>query len=132
MSAAAPVILVIDDDEALLRLVELAFRSTRARVVTHARGYGALALIGSERPDVVILDAMMPGLDGPSVLELVRADGELRTTRVVLWSALPKDQLAERAERGGADGYLEKTVGARQLVDQVAHWLLTWDGVAIR
>lgn len=131
MTEEPPRILVIDDDEALARLLEVAFRTTRAQVVTHTRGYGVLQLVATHRPVLVVLDAMMPGLDGPSVLELLRQDPELSGTRVVLWSAMPREELAAAAEAAGADGYLEKTVGPRQLVDQVRQWLMAWDGVEI-
>lgn len=131
MTAEPPRILVIDDDEALARLLEVAFRTTSAEVVTHSRGYGVLQLVATHRPALVVLDVMMPGLDGPSVLELLRQDPELSRTRVVLWSAMAREQLAEAAEAAGADGYLEKTVGPRELVAQVTQWLMMWDGVQI-
>ncbi len=126
-----PRILVIDDDEALVRLLELAFRGTRARVDSHTRGYGALQRLAELRPALVILDLTMPGLDGASVLELIREDPELRGTRVVLWSALPAARIAEVARQGGADGFLEKTTRPRELVERVRGWLQAWDGVAL-
>ncbi len=83
MSPNPAVILVIDDDEQMLRLVELAFRGTRARVVRQHGGFGALTAIATHRPALVLLDVTMPGLDGPSLVELVRADGELKMRQVL-------------------------------------------------
>lgn len=81
-----PVILVVDDDPATARLMELALRTTRAQVVTHYRAFGLLEAIAAHKPALVVLDVMMPGLDGPSLVQLVRADPELARTRIVLWS----------------------------------------------
>ncbi|MEC7523351.1 MAG: response regulator [Myxococcota bacterium] len=83
MSPNPAVILVIDDDEQMLRLVELAFRGTRARVVRQHGGFGALTAIATHRPALVLLDVTMPGLDGPSLVELVRADGELKMRQIL-------------------------------------------------
>lgn len=126
-----PRILVIDDDEDLSRLLAVAFRRTKAKVVTHSRGYGVLQLVATHRPAVVILDVMMPGLDGSSVLELLRQDPELSKTRVVLWSAMPYDTLRERAEAAGADGFIEKVRGPAALVAQITEWLRLWQGLDI-
>jgi putative two-component system response regulator len=131
MSEQPPCILVVDDDDSNTRLMELAFRGTNAEVVAHNRAFGVLQLIATHRPVVVILDVMMPGLDGPSLVELVRDDPELRGTRIVLWSAMDKAALEQAGAQCGADGVVEKTRGPRALVDQISSWLSEWDGVVL-
>lgn len=126
-----PQILVIDDDQASARLVEVAFRTTMARIVTQTRSFGVLERIAEVRPVLVILDVTMPGLDGPSIVELIRQDPELRETRVILWSALAREDLERRAEACGADAALEKIAGPLALVTKVTHLLIVWDGVEI-
>ena len=124
-----PRILVIDDDEACARLLEVAFRRTRAEVVRQSRSFGALSRVAEVQPVAVILDVTMPGLDGPSIVELLRADPELSGTRVILWSALPREDLERRAAECGADAFYEKVASASAFVTQVASWLAQWDGV---
>lgn len=128
----APLVLVVDDDPASARLMELALRKTRARVITQHRAFGLLEAIAQHRPALVVLDVMMPGLDGPSLVELVRADCEIARTRIVLWSALDRGELARRAAACGADASLEKVTGPRAAVDQLCDWLRAWDGVELR
>ena len=127
-----PAVLVVDDDPAMARLLELALSTTRARVLTHRRAFGVLELVAEHRPSLLVLDVMMPGLDGPSLVELIRSDPELARTRVVLWSALDRDELRRRGAACGADGVIEKVAGVRALIDQLSDWLRDWDGVALR
>ncbi len=127
-----PVLLVVDDDPATSRLMQVALRTTRARVIVQNRAFGLLEAIAAQRPALVILDVMMPGLDGPSLVELVRADAELAGTRIVLWSALDREELARRALACGADGWIEKVAGPRDAVDRICAWLRAWDGVELR
>lgn len=127
-----PVILVVDDDPATARLMELALRTTRAQVVTQHRAFGLLEAIAAHKPALVVLDVMMPGLDGPSLVQLVRADPELARTRIVLWSALDPGDLARRALACGADASLEKVVGPRAAVDRICEWLRAWDSIELR
>ena len=79
----------------------------------------------------MILDVTMPGLDGPSIVELVRQDQELASTRVILWSAIPRDKLDRYREECGADAVYEKTASSAAFVQQVASWLAQWDGIDI-
>ncbi|MBL8071741.1 MAG: response regulator, partial [Nitrospira sp.] len=103
-----PVILLVDDDE--ITRISMAGRLKRLgyRVIEADDGVAGLAAIRAQRPDLVILDWMMPGLDGPSVCEAIRADGELRSSQVVLMTAHDKpEQIAEGLSRG-ADDFLSK------------------------
>jgi len=79
--------------------------------------------MAEERPDVVVLDVMMPGLDGASVTQLVRADPELAGTKVLLYSAMEEDRLAAKAAECGADGHVAKTAGPLAVVRAVERLL---------
>lgn len=126
-----PRILVIEDDEACARMLEIAFRTTRAEVTIQMGAFGALTAIASLRPVLVILDVTMPGLDGPSIVELLRSDEELASTRVVLWSALEREDLDARGRECGADAVYEKVSSPVAFVQQVVSWLAQWDGIDI-
>ena len=82
-----PVILLVDDDE--ITRMGMAGRLKRLgyRVIEAGDGNAGLTAIRAQRPDLVILDWMMPGMDGPSVCEAIRADPELKSSQVVLMTA---------------------------------------------
>lgn len=132
MSTDALTILVVEDDPASARLAEVALRQTKAKVIVHQRSFGVLEMVATHRPVVVVMDVMMPGLDGPALVELIRQDTELKNTRVVLWSALDRRELVRLGQACGADGVIEKVAGPRELVDQLSGWLLRWDEIALR
>lgn len=125
-------ILIIDDAPENLHIL-LDLLKPQYRVLAATTGASGLRVAGDQpRPDLILLDVMMPGLDGPSLVELVRADPELARTRLVLWSALDRAELGRRAQACGADGSIEKVAGPRAAVDQICAWLLAWDGLELR
>lgn len=109
-------ILVADDDPLILRMISAALEHQHYRVVRATTGEEALALIRAERPDLVLLDILMPRLDGTTVCRAMRADAELCELPVILVSALDQEGLAKRAEEAGASDYLSKPVAAQDLV----------------
>ena len=114
-----PVILLVDDDE--MTRISMAGRLKRLgyRVIEADDGVAGLAAIRAQRPDLVILDWMMPGLDGPSVCEAIRADGELRSSQVVLMTAHDQpEQIAEGLSRG-ADDFLSKAASKQEVLARV-------------
>lgn len=115
-----PLVLIVDDDQDIARMVQIAVQQLPIRVETRNRAFGVLNAIAELRPDLVILDIMMPGVSGTDLVELVRNDPELKRTRILLYSALEESDLAARAARCGADGYVPKTTRLNALVEQVA------------
>ncbi|MFO0598219.1 MAG: response regulator [Myxococcaceae bacterium] len=107
-AAAAKLVLVADDDPSILDFTSRVVTKAGHRVVRAERGDVALELIRKERPHLVILDVLMPGLDGIEVCNAVRADVALAKTPVLLLSAMSEDRLAAAAKSCGADGYLTK------------------------
>lgn len=95
-------ILVVDDDEDIRTLVELALSRPPCWRVLHAdSGPAALELLQRERPDLVLLDVTMPGMDGIETLRALRAAPEMRDLKVVLATAQgQRHELARLAELG--------------------------------
>jgi len=120
---ARPVVLVVDDDPDILRLVGKALSLIDVEVIARDRSFGVLNTIAEHRPALVLLDVTMPGLDGASIAQLVRADPELTGTIILLYSALPPDRLEQIARTSGADGFIPKTDGPRKLCTEVARRL---------
>lgn len=115
----APVILLVDDDE--ITRISMAGRLKRLgyRVIEAGDGNAGLTATRRHRPDLIILDWMMPGLDGPSVCEAIRADAELKSSHVVLMTAHDRpDQIVEGLSRG-ADDFLSKAASKQEVLARV-------------
>lgn len=109
---AAATILVCDDDPSLRELVR-AVLGPAYRFAEAADGLEALALARELRPDLVVLDVMLPGLSGIEVLEALRLDEELRSIPVVVITAWSHAELD--AQVAGADRFVSKPFDPDQL-----------------
>ena len=118
-----PVILVADDDRDILELVSLALERDGYELVLASNGEEALALARTRPPSLVVLDVMMPRLDGYEVTRRLRADDATRTLPVVLLSAFADELQAARGLAAGADAYVKKPFSPRELSAQVASLL---------
>ena len=109
---AAATILVCDDDPSLRELVR-AVLGPAYRFAEAADGIEALALARELRPDLIVLDVMLPGLSGIEVLEALRLDEELRSIPVVVITAWSHAELD--AQVAGADRFVSKPFDPDQL-----------------
>jgi DNA-binding response OmpR family regulator len=100
--------LVVDDDPAIRMAVELALSLEGVEVVHAQDGEAALALVETSTFDVILLDVMMPLVDGFTVLQRIRCDDRLRSTPVMMLTAKDGDREYIRAYSAGADGYIAK------------------------
>lgn len=105
-AATKPKVLAVDDDPDLLSLLELVFRREGYEVIVAPDGAAALELVDSEGPDVILLDLMMPAMDGFTVLQRLRR--RVRSPRVVCLTAKGGRMDRERAWRLGVDEYVTK------------------------
>jgi DNA-binding response OmpR family regulator len=105
MSMWEKTILVIDDDQQILNLVETLFQQEGARVITSLDPEAALRLLYRHQPDLVIVDLMMPVMNG---LELARRIRELSAVPIMMLTAVSSDQETVRALRIGCDDYVTK------------------------
>jgi two-component system cell cycle response regulator len=103
-------ILIVDDVPANIRLLEAKLSAEYYEVLSAIDGPSALALVRSEKPDIILLDVMMPGMDGFEVTRRLKADPETSRIPVVLLTAL--SDVKDRVEglRAGADDFLTKPV----------------------
>jgi two-component system response regulator MtrA len=119
MTNQQPLILVADDDADIVTLVRIRLEAAGFRVVTAANGDRAVEAARREKPNLAILDAMMPGLDGYGVLGALRADPELADVPVVMLSARVHADDVGRGLEAGADEYLAKPFRADRLLEVV-------------
>ena len=105
-SARRTSVLVVDDELALVRVLALHLESEGYEVLTATTGSEALAHIRQGRPDVVVLDAMMPGMSGLEVCRRVRRDAQLNEAHVIILTA--NAGFKQTAEEAGADEFMTK------------------------
>jgi DNA-binding response OmpR family regulator len=113
----AATVLVADDDADILRFVEINLRLEGFQVVTARDGRDALAKAAAVRPDLVLLDVQMPGIDGYTICARIRADASLAAVRVIIVTANYGSAAVEAARRAGADDFLVKPFLPATLLD---------------
>ena len=118
-TSARPRILLADDNADMREYVRRLL-SDRYVVKAVAEGSLALAVARAERPDLIITDVMMPGLDGFSLLRKLRQDSQTATIPVIMLSARAGEEARVEGIQSGADDYLVKPFGARELKARVS------------
>jgi CheY-like chemotaxis protein len=100
------VVLVVDDEFGIAEILADALGDAGYRVLTAIDGRQALERCAETRPDVILLDVMMPVMNGPATLAALAADGRLRDIPVIMMSSLPEEVVAAQAK--GYAAFLRK------------------------
>ena len=116
-AVSLPKVLVIDDDALVLRSTRLLLQSCGFSVVTLDRGDAAVETARRERPDVLLLDVMMPDVDGWETLHRLHADPETSGIPVVIFTAREHARGRRLARELGAVDYVQKPFEAQAFVD---------------
>ena len=109
-------ILVVDDERHIVRLVEVNLQRAGYDVVVAYDGVEALEVFAREKPDMVVLDVMMPRMDGFEVLKKLQADPESRNVPVIMLTAKAQDADIFRGWSSGVSSYLTKPFNPRELL----------------
>lgn len=109
-------VLVVDDDPVNLALVRRVLESHGLDVETASDGVAALAALDRRRPDVMVLDIVMPGMSGVEVLDRVKSSPRFTTIPVIMLTAHDADHELLVSYRSGADYFVSKPLVASQLV----------------
>jgi DNA-binding response OmpR family regulator len=116
-------VLIADDEPNIVVSLEYLMRREGHRVSVARDGDAALATIRRERPDLVLLDVMMPGRSGFEVCQAVRADEALAGVKILMLSAKGRDTDLAKGSALGADAYMTKPFSTRELADKVRELL---------
>lgn len=112
-------ILLVDDEPNIIMALEYTFKKNNFEVFIARDGQEALDILKSNYPDVIILDVMMPMVDGYATLEQIKKDKNLNHTKVIFLSAKNKTLDIEKGLSLGADAYLTKPFSIKNVVDKV-------------
>jgi CheY-like chemotaxis protein len=112
-------VLVAEDSNMIRRLVVAALAPLECTVIEARDGNEAVALAVEHVPDLILLDVVMPGMDGFSVLETLRDSSGCGDCAIVMLTTAASQQDHQRAEQAGADGYIVKPFEKDELRDTV-------------
>ena len=112
-------ILVADDDVDIRELVEFKLSTLGHDVVSVADGAAAVEACQAQRPDLAVLDVMMPGVSGLDAIRAIRADPALADLPVILLTARAQESDVETGFDSGADDYITKPFSPRELASRV-------------
>jgi len=118
-------ILLVDDEPNIIMSLEYTFKKNNFEVFIARDGQEALDILKIEQPDLIILDIMMPNVDGYATIEAVKKNEKLTNCKVIFLSAKNKESDIEKGMQLGADAYLTKPFSIKKLVEQVNELLFT-------
>ncbi|HEU5349403.1 MAG TPA: response regulator [Ktedonobacterales bacterium] len=124
-----PVVLVVDDSPTVRKIVQLTLQRERIRVVTAGDGLTALAAVADEQPDLILLDIMLPRMDGYNICQVIRKNMAYRDLPIIMLSG--KDGLFDkmRGKLAGSTEYMTKPFDSIELAQTVKRYL---DSPAVR
>lgn len=112
-------ILVVDDEQDLVKLVRFNLEKDGYKVISAFNGEDALFLARKERPDLIVLDLMLPGIDGLEVCKKLKADQELTNIAIIMLTAKGEESDITVGLKLGADDYVTKPFSPKELVARV-------------
>lgn len=118
MSAPPPTVLLADDEVFMRRLLEATFRKAGYHVLQVCDGAEAFATAAAVRPDLIVMDIMMPGLDGLSAVRQMKQDERTRCIPVVVLSSKGHALTRSEAQQAGAALFLTKPFSPSQLLTE--------------
>lgn len=112
-------ILIVDDEPNIVMTLEYAFKKSDFQVFIARDGSEALQILETEVPDAVILDIMMPKVDGYETLLLIKADERMNNCKIVFLTAKNKESDVEKGLAMGVDAYITKPFSIKNVVDKI-------------
>ncbi|MDF0716695.1 response regulator [Muricauda sp. 334s03] len=112
-------ILIVDDEPNIVMSLEYAFKKKDFEVFIARDGTEALEISDREKPDLILLDIMMPEMDGYETLKRVKDNEDLKHTKVVFLSAKSKEKDVEKGLKMGADSYMTKPFSVKKVISDI-------------
>jgi DNA-binding response OmpR family regulator len=113
-------VLVVEDDRSIQMVLELVLtRMSKCQVLLASEGRQGLSMIQEHKPDVVLLDLMLPGIDGFEICQRAKSDDATRQIPIIFLTAQPQPSSVARAMALGAAGYIVKPFDPIKIIDQI-------------
>jgi DNA-binding response OmpR family regulator len=116
-------ILVVDDEPTLVRLMEFILAKQGHAMLVATNGEEGLSKARAEKPDLILLDIMMPRIDGYEVARRIRADAEISETPIIMLSAKAQEDDVKKGLEVGVNEYITKPFSPEHLVNVVNDYL---------
>lgn len=117
-------ILVVDDDEELVELIrDVLERDGRFEVRTVNNGFGAGMMVKEYHPDLIVLDVMLPDINGKEVCQVVRSDKAMDDIRIICISGMVEEDKIGELRAAGADDFMHKPFEVEKLIDRICRLL---------
>ena len=111
-------IIIVDDEQDVVDTLKIRLEANGYKV-SSTMGARSMKDITSSRPDLILLDIMMPDMDGFAVMRELKRDSELSKIPVIVLSAKPKQTMIELFGPEGISGYISKPFDSKQLLDEI-------------
>jgi DNA-binding response OmpR family regulator len=112
-------IVVVDDDPSVSAMLDVVLKLEGHRVYMAMDGENAIELVRAEKPDVIVIDVMMPGVDGRQVARQLRATRAYDDVGIIFYTALEDDRDVWEGWLAGADSYVQKSADLEQLTAEI-------------
>jgi two-component system cell cycle response regulator DivK len=116
-------ILIVEDSELNRRLLEAVLEPHGYRLLVAENGERGIELARAERPDLILMDVLLPGIDGYEATRKLRVDPATRQLTIVALTATATSEEQEQALAAGCDGYIPKPIDTRAFPDQISEFL---------
>jgi len=116
-------ILIVDDEPDIIETVSFMLQARNFDVITASDGLEGLSKVRSERPDLTLLDIMMPGMDGYEVCIKLKKDKDTKNMPVIMLTAKGENEAVTMAHRSGADDYIVKPFSLPTLINKLNNLL---------
>lgn len=116
-------ILIADDEHKIVMTLEYAFRKAGYEIFIARDGSEVLEILKTEKPDIILLDIMMPNVDGYTTLAEIRRNPSFENIKVIFLSAKTGEENIKKGLEMGADSYVTKPYSIKKLMEQVEELL---------
>ena len=116
-------ILVVEDQEDNRQIIRDLLSATDYEIVEAESGEDALAAVAKQRPDLILMDIQLPGIDGYEVTRRIKADPEMLSIPIIAVTSYALSGEEQKARAAGCDEYVPKPYSPRQLLAKIRHYL---------
>ena len=116
-------ILITDDEPGVVKILGMRLKANGYQIIAAHDGATAIEIAHQEKPDLIILDIKMPGTDGYSVFEELKASADTMSIPIVFFSALLPEQAREKTTQLGADGFISKSADPDEILTKITEIL---------